>query len=148
MILRRFKAMVVALAILGASMAVVPLTAPTTRAAGHANGCSSTFLTFPTWYDGLVNADCDIKQPGKNGAPELQGYILRIVLNILEIMLQLVAYATVGYIIYGGFKYLTSPSDSSKIAGGRKTIQNAIIGLVISFMSIAIVSLIGDNIIK
>lgn len=128
----------------GTAMAV---TTPTAAAAG--NGCSANFLTFPTWYRGLLNTStCELEQPGKGRAPEIQGYIFVIVLNVLDMLLQLVAYVSVGFIIYGGFKYLTSPSDSSKIAGGRKTIQNAIIGLVISFASIAIVNLIAGNILK
>ena len=114
--------------------------------AGGGN-CGGRFLTFPTWYNGLINTStCDMLAPGKNGAPEIQGYIFRIVLNVVEILLQIVAYVSAGYIIYGGFKYLTSPSDSNKVAAGRKTIQNALIGLVISFLSIAIVSLVAGNI--
>lgn len=138
-----FVAAVMVVSLMGAGM---QLTAPTAYAAN--GGCGTQFLTFPSWFRGLVDtSNCELKQPGKN-APELQGYILVIVLNVLEIALQLVAYISVGFIIYGGFKYLTSPSDSSKIAGGRKTIQNALIGLVISFASIAIVNLITNNVLK
>lgn len=135
-------ALLMTVSLAGAAMNV---TTPTVAAAG--GGCGGQFLTFPAWYDGLTDSSCEMKQPGK-GAPEIQGYIIVIVLNVLEIALQLIAYVSVGFIIYGGFKYITSPSDSSKIAGGRKTIQNAIVGLVISFLSIAIVNLISNNILK
>lgn len=117
----------------------------------YAAGCTSNgFLGFPAWYDGLVDSgskDCALKQPGQNGLG-LEKYIFRIALNVIEMALYLVGYISAGFIIYGGFKYLTSPSDSSKIVGGRKTIQNALIGLVISIMSVVIVKLIADNIIK
>mgnify|MGYP006914178085 FL=1 len=133
---------------------VVALNQSPTYAAGAGGGgggggssCGGRFLTFPAWYSGLVDpSTCDLLQPGKGSAPAIQGYIMRIVLNVIEILLQVVAYVTAGYIIYGGFKYLTSPSDSNKVAAARKTIQNALIGLIISFLSIAIVTLIAGNI--
>lgn len=114
-----------------------------------APGCKSNFLTFPAWYDGLTDSSCRLKSPSDLNGPEkskLSRYIFRVVLNVLDMALQLVAYISVGYIMYGGFKWLTSASDSSKIAGARKTIQNALIGLVISILSVAIVNLIANNI--
>jgi len=119
------------------------------REAKVSEKCSDHFLTFPAWYRGIQKEDCSLMSPSEvNGQPEnkLRNYIMRIVLNILEIMLQAVAYISVGFIIYGGFKYITSPSDSSKIAGARKTIQNAIIGLIISMLSIAIVNLVVNGV--
>lgn len=128
----------------GATVAAAP--------SAYAANCSGDgFLGFPSWYRGLVDTstdDCNLKQPGKDGAPQITGYIARIALNVVEMGLYLVGYVSVGFIIYGGFKYITSPSDSSKITGARKTIQNAVIGLVLSILSVAIVKLIADNIIK
>ena len=109
-----------------------------------AAGCTSTFLTFPAWYDGLLDGSCRIKKPrGSNG---LSQFIWRIVLNIISIVLQLVAYASAGYIIYGGFKYLTSSGSADRTAAAKKTIQHAVIGLIISFFSVAIVTLIASRI--
>lgn len=109
--------------------------------------CTARFLTFPAWYRGLPrDGDCNIQPPRNGTSKSLTGFIFTIVVNIIEIALQLVAYAAVGYIIYGGFKYLTAAGDPSRITAGRKIITNAIIGLVISFMSIAIVNLIAGNI--
>lgn len=110
--------------------------------------CTSSFLTFPAWYDGIIDqSTCRVAVPNvdKNGGG-LPQFIFRIVLNIIEIALQLVAYAAAGYIIYGGFKYLTSAGSADRITSARKIIQNAIIGLIISFMSVAIVNLVSDNI--
>lgn len=110
--------------------------------------CTSNFLTFPAWYDGVIDqSTCDIKAPDvdKNGGG-LPTFIFRIVLNIIEIALQLVAYAAAGYLIYGGFKYLTSAGSADRVVAGRKIITNALVGLVISFMSVAIVNLVTANI--
>ncbi len=122
-------------------------TAPNAYAAPD-NGCSDRFLTFPAWYRDVVDSSCrvNIEAVGGSSDTQLQRFIFLIVLNVIEIGMQLVAYISAGFIIYGGFKYLTAASDSNKIAGGRKTIQNALIGLVISFASIAIVNLVAGNI--
>jgi len=42
--------------------------------------------------------------------------------------------------------YLTSGGESDRIAAGRKIIMNAVVGLVISFFSVVIVSLVAGNI--
>ena len=126
------------------SMSLFSLTtAPVAAADG--GGCNPHFLTFPTWYRGLTSgADCTIKSPGEVGG--LSNFIWKIALNILEILLQVVGYVSAAFIIYGGFLYLTSTGDPGKAAAARKTILNAIVGLVISFFSVAIVSLISGNI--
>lgn len=105
--------------------------------------CTSRFLTFPAWYRGLERDGCNIVPPSETDG--ISTFIFTIILNIIEIALQIVAYAAVGYTIYGGFKYLTSAGDSNRITAGRKMITNALIGLIISFMSIAIVNLIASN---
>lgn len=129
--------------------AVVPVVAAdTTYAARFETGdaCTARFLTFPAWYRGLEREGCNIKPPGSGTSTSLNGFIFTIVVNIIEIGLQLVAYAAVGFVIYGGFKYLTAAGDPSRITAGRKIITNALIGLVLSFMSIAIVNLVAGNI--
>ena len=105
--------------------------------------CTSRFLTFPAWYRGLERERCNIVPPSESDG--ISTFIFTIVLNIIEIALQIVAYAAVGFTIYGGFKYLTSAGDANRVTAGRKMITNALIGLVISFMSIAIVNLIASN---
>lgn len=106
--------------------------------------CNDRMLTFPAWFKGLTNSKCDIKSPKSVGG--LQPFIFIIVGNVLEILLQAVAYISVGYILYGGFTYLTVASDANKVARARKMIQNAVIGLVLSIASIGIVNLIAGNI--
>jgi len=117
-----------------------------------ANTCDSVkFLTFPPWYRGLTDEkkDCALISPNKLSKPDdtqLARYITTIGLNVLEIMLQLVAYITVGFIIWGGFVYLTSGGNSSGITGARKMIQNAVIGLVISLFAVVAVSFVAGKI--
>lgn len=133
--------------------ALVPVIAADTAQAARFGGpgdrnCTEGFLTFPAWYRGLERSGCNIVMPGSdNSSMSVSDFIFAIVVNLIEIGLHLVAYAAVGFIIYGGFKYLTAAGDSGRITAGRKTITNAVIGLIISFMAIAIVKLIANRII-
>lgn len=56
-------------------------------------------------------------------------------------MLHLVGYICVAFIIYGGFIFMTA-GGSDGAARGRTTLLNAVIGLVISVASIAIVNVV------
>jgi hypothetical protein len=141
--MKRLKHYLLALTVMATGFGVAGLIPAATASAA----CTSSFLTFPAWYDGVIDSKCDITVPkvDKNGGG-LPAFIFRIVLNIIEIALQLVAYAAAGYLIYGGFKYLTSAGSADRVVAGRKIILNAIVGLVISFMSVAIVNLVTSNI--
>jgi hypothetical protein len=106
--------------------------------------CNDQLLTFPAWYRGIVDADCNIMNPNDVGG--LPTFIWKIALNVIEIMLQLVGFIAVGYIITGGFKFLTSTGSPDDIVKARKTITNAVIGLVISIFSVAIVNVVAGAI--
>jgi len=109
-----------------------------------ASSCNTGFLTFPAWYDGIVApGSCEIESPDEKG---LSLFVRTIALNIVEMILQLVGYISVGFIIYGGYKYMISAGSSDGIAKAKKTITNAIIGLLLSIFSVAIVNLISGAI--
>ncbi len=131
---------------------VVTLTTSGTTWAVTYHTCTSAqkILTFPVWYDGLTvsDTDCNIVDPSAlntatNGTNNgLSNFIWRIVLNLIDIALQVVGYIAVGFILYGGFSMITSNGSPDSNAKARKTILNAVIGLVISIGSVAIVNLI------
>jgi hypothetical protein len=145
------KVMIV-LGIAGLTATATPILTPASASAAQftaGDKCSSNFLLFPTWYRGLERKGdtCEIEMSkNSEGKPDFQSFIFIIVLNVIDIALRIVGYAAVGFIIYGGFKYLTSAGSADRITSGRKIIQNALIGLVISFFSVAIVNLIAANI--
>lgn len=129
-------------AILFASTAGGVAFASMTPQIAFADACSDKgrILTIPPWYKDLQNSDCKtLKTPNEVGG--LSNYIWKIVLNIIEIMLHLVGYICVAFIIYGGFIFMTA-GGSDGAAKGRTTLLNAVIGLVISMASIAIVNLV------
>ena len=113
--------------------------------------CNAYFLTFPAWYNGLAaekDGTCVVVSPtdlktGPDDTQYLSRFIWVIVLNGLQILLQSVAYIAVGFIMYGGFVYLTSAGRSDKITRGREMIQNAIIGLIISLIAVTLVAYLG-----
>lgn len=103
--------------------------------------CRERVFTFPTWYNGVVDGSCEIKirEP-------VQLWV--IVMNGIEILLQVVAYAAAGFIMWGGFKYIKSEGDPGKISESKAAILNAVIGLVIALGSVAIVQFIQGRIIQ
>ena len=139
-------ALIFAMSVGGGTLATLA-SEPSLAGAPTNNTCAKAqkLLTFPVWYRGLnvgksgSDSDCQLTSPSAVGG--LSNFIWRIVLNVTEIGLQLVGYISVGYILYGGFLFLTSQGSSEGSAKARKTILNAVIGLVISIASIAIVNL-------
>lgn len=89
-------------------------------------------LTLPCWYDGLT---LDGTQP----VIEKPADIWTIVINFIEMALQVVGYMAVGFIIWGGFKFMLSDGNADQAASARKTIINASVGLVLALASVAIV---------
>lgn len=112
----------------------------TPQVAGAA--CNDRILGFPTWYRGVEAGECS----GISPSASLEAYIWKIGLNIVEMILVAVGYVCVGFLIYGGFKYMTSAGDPTGVSGAKSTILNAIIGLVISFFSVVIVTMVAGNI--
>jgi hypothetical protein len=113
-----------------------------------ASAACGKLLTFPAWYDGLVKdkSSCELKEIGQGtGKVTVERFVVRVILNITEMILQLVAYATVVFLIVGGFKYITSTGDSTNMANAKKTILNSIIGLIIALLSVGIVNAVAGS---
>lgn len=100
----------------------------------------SRVLTFPTWQNGM---------PGTCSQPKIEKLndFWIVVMNFIEVLLQIVAYVSAGYIIWGGFKYMKSEGDPGKISEAKAAILNAVIGLVIALSSVALVAFVQGRII-
>jgi hypothetical protein len=110
-----------------------------------ASGCDGRLLTLPAWYNGLASGpNCELGKPSDFGG--IGNYIWLIALNVVEIILQLVGYIAVGFIIFGGYKYMISAGSADGMVKARKTITNAVVGLLLSIFSVAIVNLISGAI--
>lgn len=96
-------------------------------------------ITLKPWFYNLTSGNsCDLKSPSEVGG--FGPYIWRIALNLIEDLFQITGYIAAGYIIYGGFLFITSSGSPDRAARGRKTVFNAIIGLVIAVASVGIVN--------
>lgn len=129
--------------------------APEVAAADPPGKCAqntNTIAFLPRWYEGLCKTPdgktllSPADMSGANTGEKLGRWLSVIGLNIVTIILYIVGYVSLFFIIWGGFKYMTQGDNSSGTVAARKTIQNAIIGLVLSIMSVAIVQFIVGNI--
>lgn len=66
--------------------------------------------------------------------------------NITNTILYIVGVVSVIMLIYGGLRYVISGGDSKKVTDAKNTILYAIIGLIISILSFAIVNFVLNSI--
>lgn len=66
-----------------------------------------------------------------------------IITKVLEIVFPIAGLATLFYLIYGGYLYLTSYGDPKGIQAATKTITNAIVGFLILSSSFIIMNILG-----
>jgi hypothetical protein len=109
---------------------------------GNCDGKPGLFLIgFPAWYRGIMTEDttngCTV-----NNDLGISKIIWTVALNLLDIGILVVGYISIGYVIYGGFLLMTSRGKPEYISEGQMTIRNAVIGLVISFGSISLITFV------
>lgn len=77
------------------------------------------------------------------GLPGSAGATVRDVLGLyINIFLGVVGIIAIGFIILGGFRYITSAGNDEAAESGKKMITNAIIGLVVIILSYTIITVI------
>ena len=84
-----------------------------------------------------------LKRTG-NGKGALAKFITTIILNVLQAAFTIAAYVAVFFIIKGGFGYMLSAGSSDGMSSAKKTITNAVIGLVIVVLAAVIVNTIAS----
>lgn len=62
--------------------------------------------------------------------------------TIVNVVLYIVAAVSVVVIIYGGFRYIVSNGDSTKIQGAKNTILYAVVGLIVAMLAFAIINFV------
>lgn len=121
---------------------------PQYAAAARPINCSvdgGGFLRFPTWYKYLnptfSQGECklDFTFPDDIG---------KVLLAVVEILLRIGGLVAVGFVIYGGIRYVLSQGEPENAANALKTIINALIGVAIAAVSTGIVNLIAGSLIK
>ncbi len=71
-----------------------------------------------------------------------------IILFFIKGALGIAGLLAVAFVIYGGFQYITSGGNEEQAEAGRKTLTNAIIGVVIVVLSYVIVAVISNALAK
>jgi hypothetical protein len=74
-------------------------------------------------------------------------FLAQYISGIYTFMISIVGLLAAIMMIIGGFTYLTSAGDNSKITAGRKRIVDALIGLVLAFGSYVILYIINPNLV-
>jgi hypothetical protein len=104
-----------------------------------------SIFKFPTWYQYL---NCETVAGHLTPKVVFPDSIYKILLAVIEIMLRIAALLAVGFVIYGGFRFILSQGEPEQANSARSTVINALIGLVIAVMATAIVSFVFSNLAK
>lgn len=101
-----------------------------------------SFFGMPTWYKYLGS-----EGTGASCAPVLSGIsdIWLILLAVIEILLRISILAAIAYMMYGGIKFITARGNSEKLSAARKTVEDALIGMVIAIVATALISFIAGR---
>ncbi len=124
------------------SMFFVAVASPNSVAYAAGKDCKeSGYFGIPAWYRNVVDSNCNIKVgQGDNAAGVFIG---KVVMNLIQGGLVIVSYVAIGFIIKAGFMYMTSIGSPDVMQNAKKTLTNALIGLVIAALSAAIVNAIA-----
>ncbi len=120
------------------TLALLPFLSPT----AYAEPCNSegnlSIIFIKPWYSGLC----------KHGTNDVElvnipGDIILLALNVISIAMQVAGYVAIGFVIWGGIKYIISTGDAGKTAAAKTTIQNALIGLLIVLIAVTMVDFVS-----
>ena len=127
-----------------------------TQVIAAANGCGNSFLGLETWYTyfpsswfgvtvNQVTYKCDLNNSFQLLPSNGESGLLLIGMAVLDDLIRIAAMVAVGYVIYGGFLYMTSQGSPDGTKRAQGTIVNALVGLVIAILAASIVSFIGNR---
>lgn len=95
----------------------------------------------------LASAQFGIVDCGNTGVP-CQSTFSGIVMQIIQILLSIAGLVAVIFLIVGGFRYITAGGNEETAEAAKKTITNAIIGIVVIILSFVIVRVISNALTK
>jgi hypothetical protein len=89
----------------------------------------------------LPTPDCNQLGGVKCGSTDLKG----ILITIIQFLIGIAFLVSVFFLVLGGFRYITSAGNEETAGKGKKTIINALIGIVIVILSYVIVSVVSKT---
>lgn len=142
------RRLAVLLVLVGSFVTAGVLMAPQPALAATSANCTGEvggFLDFPTWYKYLdYSFDSNTNSCNINNF-EFPRDIGKVLLAVVEILLRISGLIAVGFVIYGGIRYVLSLGNPENTKNARSTIINALIGLLIAASATAIVNLVAGN---
>lgn len=112
--------------------------------------CSEhNFFGLLPWYHylntaGQLNSDCTIKD-GSFTVLGAHSSFLLISLAVVDDLLRVAGLFAIGYVIYAGIRYIMSQGSPDETAKAQSTLLNALIGLVIAMIAVALVTFVGNK---
>ena len=109
------------------------------------------FLVVLPLFNNFAQAQCEptsdncldiLKETAEIGG----GSIQQILINILNASLSLLFLVVMGFLIYGGYFWMTSMGNEEKIKKSKQILTASIVGLLIVLMSLSIVNFVSDAI--
>lgn len=104
------------------------------------------FFGFPPWYK-YLRTNVDAAGNPIDCGPVIEGIndLWFIALAVVEILLRVAVLVAIGYVLFGGFKYVTARGQAEKLNSAKLTVYDALTGLVIAIVAIAIVSYLASR---
>ncbi len=95
------------------------------------------------------SAFADLPQPGcgtLNGLSCTTGGVNDLIIRVINILLGVAFLVAVLFLILGGFRYIVSGGNEKTAEAGKKTVLNALIGIVIVILSYVIVQVVSRTV--
>lgn len=106
----------------------------------------SDFFGLVPWYHYLPTSDfsgCSIRNfnllPGAGQTSDVP----LVLLAVIDDLLRVAALVAIGFVLYGAFQLVTSQGEAEATARARTTIINALIGMAVAILAVALVSFLG-----
>ncbi|HYC79936.1 MAG TPA: hypothetical protein VEC17_02825 [Candidatus Binatia bacterium] len=68
-----------------------------------------------------------------------------VIIYIVQWLLSIIGYISLAFFIYGGFRYMLAGANPALAESGKKTLKNAIIGLIIVILSYTIITVVVNG---
>lgn len=110
---------------------------------------NGNFFSFPTWYQYLdvtyseTTKKCEVVfELMKDGQFNGDAALL-VGLAVIDILIRAAALVAVGFVMYGGIRYITSQGSPDGTKQAQNTIINALAGLAIAVVAAGAVAFVG-----
>lgn len=108
--------------------------------------CLSLVLVVAPFVVGAQFTVPSAGDSGLSGGPTLGASTLsQFILRVINIALALAGLIAVLFLIIGGFRYITAGGNSDGAELGKKTILNAVIGIIVVILSFVVVRVVSNT---